>query len=255
MRRWGLAIFAMFVSLSAAAADLNQQGFELLKKGKFSAAQGFVQKALEKDPSNPYAHLNMARILFQMAADKDVEALFNFEAELSEEPPSVGYTVLWHLSRAAESKKPDIYQKLKDEDRWLKQLRSTGLYQRWIRSIQKIPTGSELKSVLTKSEWWAYSNSGETWNVVFKLDSSGRIFKSGPDGKRSEFGSWELVKGNEIVLKPAKGNKTSLRLSQIRTAFGQNSRYFFNLGLVVAGASDPVYILGPRVGDCGEFNY
>ncbi len=250
-----LSVFVVCFSLSAWATDLNQQGFELLKKGKMREAKALVEKALETDAANPYAHLNMARLIFQTAANKDPDVLFECQAELSEEPASDGYNILWHLSLAADSKKPDIYQKLRDEDRWLKQFRTTGLYQRWIRSIQKIPLGAELNAFVAKSEWWAYSNAGESWNAVFKFDPSGRIYKSGPDGKRSEVGQWEIVKNHELVVKPKKGSKSSYRLSQIRTAFGQNNRFFFNLGLVASGTSHPAYILGPRVGDCGEMNY
>lgn len=255
LRRMSLYLFVVGFSLSTNAADLNQQGFELIKKGKFAEARGLVEKALEKDPSNPYAHLNMARLIYQTATDKDAETLFECQAELSEEPASAGYNILWHLSRAAESKKPDVYQKLRDEDRWLKAFRTMGLYQRWIQSIQRIPTGKELKAFLGRAEWWAYSNSGENWNAVYKFDQSGRVYKSGPDGKRSEIGTWEVAKNQMVLVKPKQSKAAMYRLSQIKTAFGQNNRFFFNLALVTPGSSVPTYILGPRVGDCGEMNY
>lgn len=254
-----LALMFMFVATSAeaqkSAANFNQQGFDLLKRGKHAEAQAAFEKALEKESSHPFAHLNMARVLYQTASSKDPESLFECVAELSEEPSATGYNILWHLSRAAESKTPEVNQKLRDEDPWLKEFRKAGIYLRWIRSIQKIPVGPELKSFLTKSEWWAYSNSGDSWNAVFQFDQNGRLWKSGPDGKRTQFGTWELAKGQDIVMTPAKGAKVKYRLTQIRTAFGQNNRYFLNLGLNLSGSSTPEFVLGPRVGDCGETNY
>jgi hypothetical protein len=258
------ALLFTFVATSAnaqkSAASLNQQGFELLKKGKHAEAQAAFEKALEKESSHPFAHLNMARVLFRTAKSKDPESLFECVAELTEEPSATGYNILWHLSRSAESKTAEVNQKLRDEDPWLKEFRKTGIYQRWILSIQKFPVGQDLKSFLTKSEWWAYSNSGDSWNVVFQFDQNGRIWKSGPDGKRTQFGTWELGKGQEVLITPANrsqanGSKRKYSLSQIRTAFGQKGRYFFNLGLNLPGSSMPEFVLGPRVGDCGETNY
>lgn len=201
----------------------------------------------------------------ETAAEKLVgEALTLIDRENHSEPEDPcdlsnnwKYGVLSRLSRAMELDpagtatiidSPDVYD----------ELASLGtVFEKWRLAIPRQWNSVGINELMTDREWWPYRNEFPPSWVETRRDGS--VVRVDFLGEETALGSWQ-IDGEDIIMSIPASGSLPLRVNSIRYAFDQGKSWFFVAALETDSTdaqlpwSNPL-IVGPRSGDCGDYNF
>jgi hypothetical protein len=250
--------------------DLNREAFSLYKQNKFSQAEKLLIQETQQNPTKHFAWLNLARVTFAKVKDHPELELFEcLDSEKFQDEAaglSVGFKVLHYLSRAVELNKKEVIDKLNELDPHFESFKKEEQFLRWLKAIDLPQDPKKVEAFLTSNEWIPYSNNMDqnpeinNWNTyyVFSADFKVRRMQLS-DLKRKqetqesgqEWAKWSVKKDGMLEIE-RKGKKLSTKLTQFKVL---KKTFFFSAKIPTNSENGIAFILGPRVGDCGEFNF
>lgn len=240
----------------AAAPDANVQGFKAYEKGDYKKAHALFEKALKKDPANPYARLNRARtrtLLQHKMEDGDDFDYCDFAKNWL-------YLALADLSKAVELNREALLPKIDEDQQGLKVLKAREEYKKWRRAVAVLAEEKgAVDAVLGSKSEWAYAPPGR---VVQSVDMAAdqRVVASRMGMTPHAPAKWRRV-GTDVELTPvAAGEKARTWKLKVRESyFNQGAAYFHELTLEPEGRVEAPseewmqgpLVAGPLVHDCG----
>lgn len=236
----------------AAAPDANVQGFKAYEKGDIRKAHGLFEKALKKDPANPYARLNRARTTTLLQHAKDVDDYCDFASNWV-------YLALADLSTAVETDRAAILPKIDEDQKGLKALKESDEYKKWRKAVSVLAEEKGVAdAVLGASSEWSYQRQGGM-PVYIELAADQRVVETRHDMTEHVPAKWKRS-GQGVDLTPSQGEAKARtwKLKTRKSYFNQGKAFFFELQLVPDGdVSQPAaewmdgpLLAGPLSGDC-----
>ncbi|WP_239989259.1 hypothetical protein [Corallococcus macrosporus] len=236
----------------AAAPDANVQGFKAYEKGDIRKAHGLFEKALKKDPANPYARLNRARTTTLLEHKRDVDDACDFGSNWV-------YLALADLSEAVKANRAAILPKIDEDQKGLKALKALDEYKKWRTAVSVLAEEKGavdgLIGVGTTSDWLYVQPAQVPVHVTLVGDE--RVVETRPDTGDSTPAKWTRS-GAGVKITPEKAPAQSWRLQVRETFFNQGKSFFYELVLVPEGdvpepasewMSGPL-VAGPLTADC-----
>lgn len=238
----------------AGAPDANVQGFKAYEKGDVRKAHGLFEKALKKDPANPYARLNRARTTTLLEHKKDVDDYCDFASNWV-------YLALADLSEAVKANRAAILPKIDEDQKGLKALKTTDEYKKWRTAVSVLAEEkgrvAELVGVGATSDW-LYVLPAQI-PVYVTLVGDARVVETRHDTGDSTPAKW-TPSGAGVKITPEKAPATpQVWKLQVRESwFNQDKAFFYELVLEPEGrVSEPAspwmegpLVAGPLTGDC-----
>ncbi|MFN8846817.1 MAG: hypothetical protein ACK5V3_15740 [Bdellovibrionales bacterium] len=261
-------VFAFFSSINF-AADLNREAFDLYKQKKFAQAEKLLLKETKQNPQKHFAWLNLARVTFAKVKDNPEIELFECldleKTKGKETGLSVGYKVLHFLSRAVELNQREILEKLSESDPHFDDFKNEEQYKRWLKAVNLPSEQAKVEAFLISNEWIPYQNNMDqnpeinNWNTYFVFSQDFKIKRmlssevEGAPGKQpvgQEWAGWKVKKDGTLEI-DRKGKKFSTKINRSKKL---NENFFFSAQIPTSNEIGDALLLGPRIGDCGEFN-
>jgi tetratricopeptide (TPR) repeat protein len=241
----GLLLFAGTGQIHAQQKDPNRLGFRLYKKGNYKKAFSFFRKAIRQTPKNPYAWLNHGRTTYVLNKGKEPE-------DLCDQVTNWTFTVLSSLSRAVELDRQTILDKLAQPDKNFDPFKKTAEYRKWLAAEQKLPSDdlSMAGFLAEHKEWWPYLNGFPP--VSYEFRKNGQVIALSPANEKI-FGKWKAISG-KIEIKPSLGSVILMKLVKKKLFFDQGRKWYSKL-MLEAESGGLSWTLGPRLGDCGQYNF
>lgn len=240
-----LSFISCILSPSAFAADLNFKAFELLKKGEPEKAKPIMEQAIVKDPKNPYAQLNMARIISMIQGKKQPE-------EYCDLPSNWIFLALSHLTNALEIKRDAVLEKIKNDNEFLINLKSYPEYTKWWKAVNAPSSSSadETIRLFIKEQGDWVSTSGVP--RLLKFTDSVNVGAAAADSLDLLGDSWDVKDGKVQVLKDGKV-KAVYEVRRDLFFYDEGRRSIYKLYLVPKPEDGLRWEIGPISADCGIF--
>ncbi|QQR44737.1 hypothetical protein JKA73_00840 [Myxococcus xanthus] len=236
----------------AASPDANAQGFKAYEKGDIRKAHGLFEKALKKDPANPYARLNRARTTTLLQHKEDIDDDCDFASNWV-------YLALADLSEAVKSNRAAILPKIDEDQKGLKALKALDAYKKWRKAVSVLAGEKGVAdSVLGTTSEWLYVHPGQV-PLFVKLAADQRVIETRSDMSEHPTAKWKRSgQGVEITPEKAPATPRSWKLQSRESFFNQGTAFFYELLLVPDGEvpqpasewmSGPL-VAGPITEDC-----
>lgn len=226
-----------------AGPDLNGLGFAQYQKGNYKKAHELFQKALESDPKNAYAWLNLARTTVLLQGKKEPE-------EYCEYASNWIYVALDRLTRAMELNAKEVRAKIEEDAKGLVNLKKRPEYKKWWTAA------TTSAGALSDEELTRFIQAYPTWSnlsgVPHSLEFSKGV-KAGPSADElSPVGdSWRARSGSIEVLSQGKVIRR-YTLTRSLYHFDEGTKSFWILRLEPQGSDDDrAWDMDPVTGDCG----
>lgn len=237
-----MPVLLFAVASLLASTDANREGFAAYQKGQLALANKLFHKAVQQDPKNAYAWLNLARTTSRRLGDtepKDPCALAHNWVYLS----------LAYLDRAMQLDAAAIGPKLADDTTGLAHLKKREEFAAWQLAVQPLPKGdAAIRSFLQQHNFF-WASVGVLEGLTLEKDGTARY---GIPGSEAPIGAWAVVKG---AVEIRKGEKLArrYRLTVQPWAFGEGKYSYRRVVLEQDGTQEGPDLLeyGPMM-DCGD---
>ncbi|MDH5178568.1 MAG: tetratricopeptide repeat protein [Gammaproteobacteria bacterium] len=233
----------LLLSFAVYTDDLMSAGDQKYQAGKFDEAHTLYVKSIEANPNNLSGWYNLARTTYMQNADKS--------GELSCEPEqNFQFEVLYFLTRAAEIDGKKVQSLLGRQEAGFDKFKQTGLFGKWRETLVSY-SGKSLAGLLLKKDWMPYINDFPA--LEYKFAQDGKLYQVDMHGETA-LGTWQVSEQSILVVHPG---KPAVKYQRVNTKsyFFQGKMYFMQLQLKPDNPDMPLLLLGPRHGDCGEYNY
>lgn len=129
-------------------------------------------------------------------------------------------------------------------------------YKKWRLAVTPVWSKDAVKAAMRDRQWWPTINNFPPVSVEFQ--ANGSIVRHSMDGE-SKLGQWQALEGGvQVEFDGNKSVRLNILASQYYFQMGQAWYYFLDLkakSLDVALPWEMPVIAGPRVGDCGDYNF
>lgn len=244
-------VFVKAVMLQCVAQDYNGNGFEAYKQQKFQEAYDLFKKSTIHFPDNHFGWYNLARTTSILNADKDPD-----------DPCDVGnnweFEVLSYLTQAYNINPDGVVKLLTRQETYFDPFKKKASFRKWLTAARfPLMAGTNIETWLTSSDlsWVQLINSAapDVPDYIFKSD--GTLVKSGMF-ETEVAGKWTVEDGNIRVTSASVDQLYTINLDIAAVDSGGKNKFH---ALYLRGSAQsndfPDLVLGPRYGDCGQYNF
>jgi len=235
-----IILYFTFTSLTF-GIDYNVLGFNKYKKGKYKEANKLFIKSTKQNPKNLYGWYNLARTTYILTKKQKINDLCNMEKNPE-------YSILYYLTKASEINSKRVLELLKRDEPQFNKYKEKESFKKWKKSLNTNKT----INFFIKNKWIPHINKFPYKNYSF--DTNGDFTEHGISSKE-KIGTWKF-KNDKIIIKFKNSKKEIYNLKKKNMYFDMGKKYFSTFMIEPSKNNNlPIFLLGPKYQDCGEYNF